>query len=342
MNWKMISVGSLSIFAIVLQMIDAAANRRLSLDAGEKAVTMHSAETQSALDDAQKKIDLVNNLNKREAKELNDRTNSWKKLNNYESRKRDIHRSSMAELEEFKDSIDYYGKKQNIVDAADDELLAFKESIDYDYEIKAKETIISDAKNRYKKQCKLYDIAANDENMSDDVSTLKNKAKEAMDDTVKTTKAEIQELKNKVDSELNKINRKKQSELRELELELQSTKTRLQKQEEEAIKAVDEEYKAAKDAIRSEIDAKRTEEELTALSEYEQSKDRLNDQSSTDASVALDIYNNTPRHEKFAGYLRSIKCPRWFAALCGTLPLIPAGFLIFSYGKFVVKTVAAM
>ena len=342
MNWKLMSIGSLGIFGMIMTVIYSLADDQLSVDAGKKAIEMHSAQIESELKDANSKIELVDELNKRENKEIQEEISKWRKLNNYESRQREIHRATENEMLEFKGSIDYYNRKQSILDAADDKLTAVKESMDYDYEIKKFEKSIEEAKSLCKKKCRLYDIAANDESVSEDVDSMKNKAKAVRDETIKEAKDGIKELKNKIESESNKINREKQAELRDLEYELQSTRTRLNKQETEKSDALNKEYCDAKDAIREQVIAKRTEEEIAALSDYDQYKERLNDQKIADADQAMDIYNNTPSHEKIASYLKSSHCPRWFAGIVGTLPMIPAGYLFFSYGRFVYRTLRAM
>lgn len=342
MNWKLISLGSIGIFALIVNMISEAADRQLSVDAGEKAVKLHSAETEQQITEANDKIALVDALNKREQKEIRDETNSWMKLNNYESRKREVHRACENEMVEFRESVNYYNRKQSILDEADDKLTAVKESMDYDYEIKKHEGTIDDAKSLYKKKCKLYDIAGNDDAVSEDAAAMKAKAKAAMDETVKEAKDSIKELKSKLDVEANKINREKQAELRDLEYELQSEKTRLAKVENEQLDAIEKELSIAKDDIRAKVIAKRTDEEVAALSDYEQCKDKLSDQKIADADKAMDIYNSTPSYERMGAYLRKIKCPKWFAGLVAVLPLIPAGYLGFVYGNFVVKTLKAM
>lgn len=342
MNWKLISLGSIGIFWMIISALNEAANRQLSVDAGEKAITLHSEETNAELDDANSKIKLCDELNKRENKEINDQTNAWKKLNNYENRKREIHRAAENELVEFKDSISYYDKKQAIIDEAEDELQAFKESIDYDYEVKSREKIIDDAKNLYKKKCKVYDTYSDDADTAEDAATMKAKAKAVMDESIKDAKAEINEFKSKAEAEKNKINRKKQADLRELESELQATKTRLNKQEAEQIAAIEKEYEDAKNDIRESVYLKRTEDEIKALETYDQCKERLNDQKITDADKAMDIYNNTPTHEKMAAFLKKSKCPKWFVGLIAVLPMVPAGYLIEQYCAFVFKTIKAM
>ena len=342
MDWKLISLGSIGLFAFLINAISQISNQQYSIDANEKAVAMHTDEIERELNEANNKISLVDALNKRENKEIQDEINSWKRLNNFESRKREVHRLCENEMVEFKDSINYYDKKQSIIDAADDELQAFKESIDFDYEVKTREKIIDEAKSLYKKKCKLYDVAASDDSVSEDAGALKAKAKSAMDETVKDTKSEINELKNKVEAEKNKINRKKQNELRALEYELQSTKTRLNKQETEQINAIEKEFENAKKDIRQRVIAKRTDDEISALSEYDKFKDRLSDQKIADADCAMDIYNNTPAYNKIAAYLKSIKCPKWFVGLVGILPMVPAGYLFFGYAKFVMQTISAM
>lgn len=343
MNWKAIALGTIGISSIILSYIDSAADKQLSKDAGKKAISDRSETTRRELNDAQKTIDLADEVSKRERKEINDQLNKWKKVNDYDDRLRSIHQKAVDELSEFKASINYYDRKQDIEDEAEDAIEAFKESIDYDYEIDELEEEIEDAKSLYKKHCKLYDIAGGgDDDVSDAVGELKKSEKEKMDSAVKKANEKISELKAKVSAEKSKIDRKKQSELRELEQELQSTKTRINKTETEETGLVKKEFEAAETQIREGVFAKRTQEEIAAQENYFMSKERLSRQKEIDAERAREFYTNTPKHEKWAAWLNENKCPKWFAVTVGVLPLVPAGYLISSYVGFLYRTVKAM
>ena len=343
MNWKAISVGVLGIFTIILSGIDSASDRQLSKDVKTKAVDARSDTMRNELNEAQKTIDLADEVTKRERKEITEQTNKWKKVNNYDGRLSDIHQKAIDELRDFKTSINYFNRKRDIEDVAEDAIEAFKESIDYDYEIDELEEEIETAKSLYKKQCKLYEIAANnDDDISDTVSELKKSEKEKMDATVKKAQEKISEIKSKVSSEESKINRKKQADLRELENELQTTRTRIDKAESDDIATVKKEYNEAVEDIRKAVFSKRTEEELAAQENYYNSKERISKQKEIDAQRAQEFYTNTPKHERWAAWFNENDCPKWFVASVGSIPLIPAGYLIVRYVRFLYRTVKAM
>lgn len=343
MNWKAISVGALGIFSIIMSCIDSASDRQLSNDVKNMAVDARSDTMREELNSAQKTIDLADEVSKRERKEINEQIGKWKKLNDYDARLNDIHQRAVDELCEFKNSINYSSRKQDIEDAADDALESFKESIDYDYEIDELEDEIETAKSLYKKHCKLYEIAGNnDDDISDTVNELKKSEKEKMEETVKKAQGKISEIKAKVSSEKAKIDRKKQSELRELENELQTTRTRINKTESEETAVIKKEYETASEDIRKAVFSKRTDDEIAAQENYYYCKERIANQKDIDAKRANEFYNNTPRHEQWAAWLKQNKCPKWFVAGVGALPLLPAGYLIVNYVSFIYRTLKAM
>lgn len=343
MNWKAISVGAIGIFSIIMSCIDSASDRQLSNDVKNMAVDARSDTMREELNVAQKTIDLADEVSKRERKEINEQIGKWKKLNDYDARLSDIHNRAIDELSEFKNSINYSARKQDIEDAAEDALEAFKESIDYDYEIDELEDEIETAKSLYKKHCKLYEIAGNnDDDVSDTVNELKKSEKEKMEETVKKAQGRISEIKSKVSSEKSKIDRKKQAELRELESELQATRTRINKTETDETALVKKEYETAAEDIRKAIFSKRTDDEISAQENYYACKERISKQKEIDSERAREFYKNTPRHEQWAAWLKTNKCPKWFVVTVGSLPLLPAGYLIVNYIGFLYKTVKAM
>lgn len=343
MNWKAISFALLGIGGIIAGLIDSAADQQLSTDASKKTVENYDEETVNKLYEAKRVIDAVDEVNKRERKEIADAVKKWKLENDYDGRLGEIHSNAVNELNEFKQSVNYFDRKEEIEENAENALDIFKDSIDYDLEIDRLEDEIETAKSAYKKRSKLYDIAGNgDDDVSDAVGELKKAEKEKMESSVKKAQDAINELKAKVSSEKSKIDRKKQSELRQLESEIQSVKTRIGKVENEASDAVRKEFSKAEEEIRKNIFGKRTDEEIHDMDIYTDSVEILETQKKIDSQNALDLYTSTPKYEKWANWFKANNWPKWLVIATGLLPYIPAGYLLISYTKFLVQTVKAM
>lgn len=343
MDWKLISLGTAGLMTIVASLIDAASDRRSYETAAIKAVKQRGEEANQELAAAKEVVKAVNDLTNKERKDFVTKIGAWKKESGYTDQIRDIHDGKMAELEEFKQSIDYSNRRKNIEDEFEDALEAYKESTDYEYGISVMEAKIDDAKERYKKRCKRIELAGgSDDDISDALNDIKKSEKEKMDEVIKECRSEISSMKNKISSEETKLNRKKQQSLRELESELQATKTRLNKEEEAECKVLQAKKSEEEKRIREEISAGRSELETQNLNRYDDAMAFINHQESLDAGRANDIYQTTPRYQKWADYLTDNDVPKWIVGLLGALPLIPAGYLIGGYVKFVYKVVRAM
>ena len=343
MNWKAISFAMLGIGGFIGALIDSAADRQLYSDVNKKAVLDRDEKTVEKLDEALKNIELVDELNKRERKEIGDEVKKWKLANDYDGRLNRIHLDAENEIREFKESINYFDRKQEIEDKAESALDIFKESIEYDYEVEQLEDSIENAKLSYKKRSKLYDLAGHGDNdISDTVGELKKAEKEKMENAVKKAEDQIQELKNKVNAEKTKIDRLKNSELRTLENETSATSRKINQAAAEASDVIRKEFAAADADIRKKITDKRSDAENEAMDLYQESKDILEEQKIIDAKTARDLYANTPMHEKWANWFNAAGWPKWLVIGLGSLPFIPAGYLLFSYTKFLVQTVKAM
>ena len=285
----------------------------------------------------------VNELNVKERKDFVDKIGAWKRESGYADQIRDIHDGKQLELEEFKQSINYADRKRDIEDEFEDALEAYKESTDYEYGISVMEARIEDAKKHYEKRCKRIELAGGgDDDISDKLSEIKKSEKDKLNEVIKECRSDISSMKNKLSNEESRLNRKKQQSLRELEGELQATKTRLQKEEEAECKLLQTKKTEEEQRIRSEIAARRTDNDTQNMNRYDDAMAFISRQESLDAGRANDIYQNTPRYEKWAEYLNEKEVPKWIVGLFGALPLIPAGYLIGGYVKFVYKVVRAM
>lgn len=343
MNWKFISLVSLGFGSLIAGLISSAADAHLSKVSGDMAIEQRAEGVEEDLKWAHDNIEKADKITARERKEVLDGVRAWKREANYDEKIRDIHNGVMEELHEFRESINYNVRRQDIDDEFDDALESFKDSIDYDYEIDLANAEIRDAEAIYKKHCKKIENASDgDDAISDALKDVKKSEKEKMDETVKEAKAKISSLKNKVSNEEARLNRKKQAAIRELDQELQATKTRLNKQEAEACKILNDGKMKAENDLRKSVTEKRTEEEQKILDWYDESRTIIDAQKRKDSELAKQIYETMPEHERWAGYFKANGVPKFFVATLGALPLIPAGYLVGRYVKFIWNMLKAM
>ena len=343
MNWKFISLVSLGFGTLIAGIISSAADNHLSQTAGDMAIDQRAEGVEDDLKWAHDNLDKADKITSRERKEILDGVRAWKREASYDEKIRDIHNSAVEELREFKESIQYNTRRQDIDDEFDDALDSFKDSIDYDYEMDLANAEIRDAEAVYKKHCKkIADASDGDDAISDALKDVKKSEKEKMDETVKEAKAKISSLKNKVQSEEARLNRKKQAAIRDLDQELQATKARLNKQETDACKILNDEKEKVENNLRKSVTGKRTEEEQKVLDLVDESRTVIDAQKRKDSELAKKIYETTPEHEKWAGYFKANGVPKFFVATLGALPLIPAGYLVGRYMKFIWNVLRAM
>ncbi len=343
MNWKYVTLVTAGLMGAAANLINDAANRHFLKVSRERALMSISEETLEKLEKANETVKLAGEIETRERKNHSDCIKNWKKEHNYDNKVRDIHQKTIDELDTFKRSIGYYDRKQDIEDEYDDAVEAYKESVDYDYETSVLEAEIEDAKNAYKKRCRKIDAATGgDDEISDALSDLKKSEKEKMDETVKEAKSKLSALKNKLATEENKLSRKKQQALRELENEIQATKTQLEKIESEERGKLYSELKQFETDSLDAIEKARSKEDEAALNEQDDAFAFTNNHKAHTAESESEIFNNAPKHERWAEYLKAKECPRWLVVFVAALPLIPVGFALEKYVKFVYHVVAAM
>ena len=152
----------------------------------------------------------------------------------------------------------------------------------------------------------------------------------------------IAELKQKVGAEETRLNRKRQAELKTLESELQPIKLRLEKEETEVCNKINAERMKAEEDIRTAVKSKRTKKEQIAIDSQDKYRRYLDNQKSIEEQHALTIYESASISEKWGVYLKNVKCPRWVVAFLGALPLVPVGFAIERYVKFIFDVIKAM
>ena len=343
MNWKLVTVGAGCLVGLAAQLINESANKHYKKITEQKAQESVSEETKNEIKNAREMLKTADDVAKREHKQIYDGIRSWKREKDYDLRLQEARDLKVSELEDQKLAINYYVRKNEIEETYETELESFKESIDFDYEIDLNEGIIEDAEEAYEKRCKkIKDVSGSDEEISDALKDLKKNEKEKRDETVKEAKARIAELKQKVNAEENRLNRKRQAELRTLEGELQPTKLRLEKAETEACNQINSERMKAEEEIRASVKSKRTRKEQLAIDNQDECAKFLEEQKNEEDKNAWLLYEEACTSEKWGAYLKEVKCPRWIVAFVGALPLIPVGFAIEKYVKFVVNVIRAM
>ena len=343
MNWKVVTIGAGCLAAAAVKLINDAANKHYRNVSEAKAKNDISSDTIGEIQDAEDMLKMAEDVTKREHKEIYDGIKNWKRDQDYDFRIKGARDFKVSELENQKLAINYYVRKNEIDEAHDSELEAFKESIDFDYEMDLNEGIIEDAEEAYKNRCrKIEKASGGDNDISDALRDLKNTEKEKRDAAIKDAKAKIAELKQKVGAEETRLNRKRQAELKTLESELQPIKLRLEKEETEVCNKINAERMKAEEDIRAAVKSKRTKKEQIAIDSQDEYRRYLDDQKSIEEQHALAIYESASISEKWGVYLKNAKCPRWVVAFLGALPLVPVGFAIERYVKFIFDVIKAM
>lgn len=343
MNWKFISLISLGFGSLMYGLISSAADRHLADNVEDMAVEMRDDDTKEDIRWAENNLKEADKITARERKEICDGIRKWKQSSDYESRIRDLHNNTVDGIREFKESINYDARRQDIDDEYEDSLDSFKDSIDYDYEIDLANAEIQDAESVYKKHSRRIELAGGgDDDISDALKDVKKAEKEKMNEAIKEAKGKISALKNKVSAEETRLGRKKQAAIRELDLEIQPTKLRLQKEEQAACKLLEDEKAKVEAEIRSEVVGRRTEEEQKVLDWVDESKTIMETQTKKEHELAQKLYSDASESEKWAGYFKDNGISKFAVGAVGVMPLVPVGYLVWKYVRFVTDVIRAM
>lgn len=343
MNWKFMSLITLGFGSLMYGLISSAADKHLADNVDDMAVEMRDEGTREDLKWAEDNLKKADEINTRERKEICDGIRKWKQSTDYDSRMREVHATATDGIREFKESINYEARRQDIDDEYEDSLNNFKDSIDYEYEIDLCNAEIQDAESTYKKHCRRLELAGGgDDDISDALKDVKKAEKDKMNETIKEAKGKISALKNKVSVEEQRLGRKKQAAIRELDQEVQPTKLRLQKEEQAACKLLEDEKAKAEFELRGEVIKKRTEEEQKVLDWVDESKTIMEAQTKKEYELAQKIYSEATESQKWAGYFKDKGVSKFTVGAVGVLPLIPAGYLVWKYIRFVTDVIRAM
>lgn len=343
MNWKFISLITLGFGSLMYGLISSAADKHLADNVDDMAAEMRDEETREDLKWAENNLKEADKITARERKEICDGIRKWKQSTDYDSRMREVHATATDGIREFKESINYEARRQDIDDEYEDSLDNFKDSIDYDYEIDLCNAEIQDAESTYKKHCRRLELAGSgDDDISDALKDVKKNEKDKMNEVIKEAKGKISALKNKVSVEEQRLGRKKQAAIRELDLEVQPTKLRLQKEEQAACKLLEDEKAKAEFELRGEVIKKRTEEEQKVLDWVDESKTIMEAQTKKEYELAQKIYSEATESQKWAGYFKDKGVTKFTVGAVGVLPLVPVGYLVWKYVRFVTDVIRAM
>lgn len=340
MNWTYFSLGTSIFVGCLANWINESANAAYRKNAAAIAEGMKSEETLNQLKAAESTVKLADEVTARESREISKELATWDIKNDYNTRINEIHKSSLNEIDTLKESINYYARKDEIENTAETAIEDFKEDISYDEMMALYNGKISSATSSYKRKAKLYDLAGSDDD--DTVSELKKIEKKKMEEVIEEVKAKKSELNVKLEKEQNRINRQKNNDLRALEAEVNPGKNAIMQKEREATALITKERDAALNSIRENVHSKRSESEIKALNEKWNSQKFIDDQKISDTRNALDVYRNASTSDKWGAWLKANDVPKWLVALIAALPLIPAGFIVERYFKFVINTIKAM
>ena len=341
MNWNCFSLGASIVIGCFANYINNAANESYRRNAMTMAEAQRSEETLEKIKECEKTISLANDVRDRESKEIGKELTKWELETNYGTKVRDIHDTAKNELILLKESVNYDTRKEEIERIAEDAIEDVKDSLDYDNMMAIYNGNISSADSAYKRKEKLYDLASSSDD-DDTVSELKKIEKKKMQETIDAAKSKKTELNTKLEKEKTRIMRQKNSDLRALESELSPGKSAISQKEREALEAVNKERNAVWSDIQNSVIDKRTETEIQALNNKWDSQKYIDNQKLQNTKNSVDIYRNASTSEKWGKYLKSNDVPKWFVAFIAALPLIPAGFLMEKYVKFVIGTIKAM
>ena len=341
MNMKTVCKVAISGIVIGFGLVKLLVDKKFEKDrAIELAVAENSSEDLAKYAKAKNDISIRDKVLSRESKELADKIRDYKKKIGFEGRKKAIYDQVDTEIADFKNKIGYHEKLREIQQNMDDSLNAFKTSVDYDNTIEELNQEIKAATKKWEQQKTLFD-AANDD-ISEVAMKLKHAEEDAMNATIKAAKEKKDELKKQLDAEVAKFEREKKEAIRSMEEQINKEKRRLNDKATKAINRLDKEVEDESTKILNDIQTARTEEEMDCVLMSSENEELIRIQDSNDTSRALSIASDTPEYEKLAWWLKKHKWNKPTVIGVGFMPLVPVGYLVCVYVKFVLNIVKSM
>lgn len=301
----------------------------------ELAVAENSSEDLAKYVKAKNDICIRDDVLKREAKDLKEAVRNYKKNTGFDAKKNALYSEATKELDAFKNSLDYDKKLLDIHKDMEDSIEAFKKSVNYDETVEALEREITEATDKWKAQSKMYESV--DDAIAEDAMKLKHAAEDAKNKIVSAAKEKKDILEKQLSAEKERFEKQRRDSVRAMEEKIAKEKRRLDDKTTKAVNDLERELDEAKSKMLNDIRATRTDEEADCILMASDNEELVRIQDSNDYTKSLEIANSTEAAEKMAWWLKEHGWNKGAVIFAGSLPLIPAGYLVYRYGKFVLN-----
>lgn len=341
MNRKVVAGVVFVLSSVVCALVKRKADRSYLRDAAADQVQAEKCtDDLVAYTKAVNQVGLRSQVLEREKKQLKEQFAEWKKAEGIEKKKKNLYSAEDKALKEFKKTFGYQEALDKLETEKQESLDAFRTSIDYDDKIEELNEAIKDAEKKWEDQSKLFSSA--DDGISETANKLKHAAEDAKDAAVKKAKEQIAELEKNLDAETDIWDKKIQKTKREYEEKINREKNRLHEKTAKAINKLDEECDQAYQDLCHDIQNKRTDDEFEAITFYDDNCKLIETHDRIDELKALEIFQNTPAHERLAWWFKEHHWGKAVVLGTGMLPALAVGFLVSEYFAFLLKIVRAM
>lgn len=320
MNVKLISEITTVGFLAAFKIVSLAANEKFErVRALEMAVSENSSEDLAKYAKAKADITVRNDVMSRETKALKEAIKEYKRTSGFDQKKSALYADATKALSDFKKSLDYDKKLSDIQKDMEDSISAFKASVNYDETVEALDREIAEATDKWAAQLKMYENV--DDAIAEDAMKLKHIAEDAKNKTVTAEKE--------------RFDKKRRESIREMEEKVAKEKRRLDDKTARAVNDLEKELDETKAKLLHDIQAQRTEEEADCMLMVNDNEDLVRIQDNNDFNRSLEIAAETATDEKMAWWLKEHGWTKGSVLFVGSLPMIPVGYLLYRYGKFV-------
>lgn len=340
MNWKLISAIGVAISGAVFGIVKAVSKRHFDEISEDLATETRDEDVNKQYEVAQHELEKYDELMAKEKAEKTKLVEQWKLDNRFYDRRNEIKNAIHDALGEYLVSINHVGQVDEINDKAKNDIQEFKDSIDYDDKIYELEEKIKEANNFFDSQKRLYD-SAND-SVANDAAEFRMNAEKARNKAVSEAKAEIKELKSKLAAKEKAVEKVKSEALNSLNSMVNAEKARINKLYEGDLDALNAACFEAKKEATETVEQQRSEAEQLIIAREPSNREYVEQTREYDEARRIDIVENTTTEQAVARWLIDNNCPKWVAGLGFLAPLVPVGYLIWSYVKFAVNTLTAM
>ena len=334
MNVKLISEITTVGFLAAFKIVSLAANEKFErVRALEMAVSENSSEDLAKYAKAKADITVRNDVMSRETKALKEAIKEYKRTSGFDQKKSALYADATKALSDFKKSLDYDKKLGDIQKDMEDSIAAFKASVNYDETVEALDREIAEATDKWAAQLKMYENV--DDAIAEDAMKLKHIAEDAKNKTVAAAKEKKDALERQLAAEKERFDKKRRESIREMEEKVAKEKRRLDDKTARAVNDLEKELDETKAKLLHDIQAQRTEEEADCMLMVNDNEDLVRIQDNNDFNRSLEIAAETATDEKMAWWLKEHGWTKGSVLFVGSLPMIPVGYLLYRYGKFV-------